>query len=127
MVPPSGSDVKFLPYPSGKCLTSPLQSTLSVSIYWVLPNITYWRGCSTLCFNTKGDNIVESKVKGLAGLGVLVTTTMPLFCVIGVLNGLVKPLVWDLINFRNESYLSPSNIDLSIPRRTKDLIEDLPH
>ena len=79
-VPPSGSCTKFPPPPYGKCLTSPSQSTLDVTLSEGWPNIPWQRGRSWNCRKTKGDNKVDNKLEGLVGLGVFLVHPLIMEC-----------------------------------------------
>ena len=108
-VPPWWFCPNFTPPPSGVCLTSPSWATLDANIYGAWPTLPWQCGCSWNCHETKCDKIIEIKLEGLVGLGIVSVCILSSLYVILFSNGLLNPSSWDLINVPDDdSFLLPN-------------------
>ena len=91
VVTPSGYCTNFLPPPSGKFSTSPLQATISVTLSGAWPTIPWRSWSSCLYREAKSNNKVEIKLKVLVGLGIFLCLPWHFFMFWGY-----QTVQWDL-------------------------------
>ena len=102
--------------PSGMCLTSSSQTTLSETLYGGWPTLPRRRGRNWHCRKAKGDNKVENKLEFLVGLGVSVASILSLWHLILFSNILVTPPSCYLINFLYDDFFLFPNFSSSAQR-----------
>ena len=125
-VPPACYCSKFQPPTSGTCPTYISQSTLTVTLSGEWPTIHHQHGFSWICHKAKGVNKLEIKLERLVVLGVFFVSNMSSLHVIGVLNRLVTPRSYDLINNLNDDSSLYPNFYSSEPHIITDFSEVLP-